>query len=993
MKKKKTKKEASGKRSVRRTTPGTTASKKSTVDASALCVVGIGSSAGGLEALEKFFDHLAPNSGAAFVIIQHLDPARKSIMPELLSRHTEMPVVPAEHRMLLMPNTVYVIPPGKYLSLFHQTLHLSNPDKDQEVRFPIDRFFRALAEDCGPRAVCIILSGTGTDGTLGVKAVKAAGGMTMVQEENSAKHSGMPRSAVATGSVDRILPVEEMPKELIRYVRHPYILKGALEPQAVEPTFLDRLDKIFMIIRSQTGHDFSLYKRNTISRRIERRMALLEITKIADYIRYLQQNRAEVDALYKEFLIAVTSFFRDPEAFDALQKVVLPAILQGKDPEGSVRIWDAGCTTGEEAYSLAILLAEEMERLGRHYKVQIFATDIDEEALDFARAGLYPDSIAVDVSAQRLSRFFEKEENNYRVKKQIREMIIFAKQDLIKDPPFSKLDLAVCRNVLIYLGGVLQKKIIPLFYYTLNPGGYLMLGPSETIGEYSNLFALSDKKWKIFYKKSSPRVPVGLPAVPLATPTEEFRGKKREDLFPKADLAQAADKLLLDEYAPPSVIVNEKFEIVHFRGQTGPYLELPTGAASFNILKMVNEELRIELRSALHKVFTKREKVARSQIRFEGEGKVRTIRLTVQSFPQKTMEGLAMVIFEEIATLPSGDLGQAADRPVQVDQRTNDLENELNATKESLQMTIEELETSNEELQSTNEELQSTNEEMQSSNEELETSKEELQSINEELVTVNAELQNKIEELSQSNNDMLNLLSSTEVGTIFLDNALRIKRFTPATTKIIPLIPSDFGRPISHIAANLLYENLSEDISQVLRTLIFKQKELQTREGEWYLMKIFPYRTEENRIDGAIITFINISEFKKIEAALQAHVEYTNRLTEAIGQPLVVLNKRLRLLSANDRFYRIFQIRKEESDGQLLFNLAGGRMNIPALKNVVEEMVEGGSPDRVIEVEHPFSHIGKKRLKIDLHRIKLKEKAVLGEEELILLLFEELASK
>lgn len=953
-----------------------------------LCVVGIGASAGGLEPLEKFFGHVPPDSGMVFVVIQHMDPHYKTAMPELLSRHTGMAVRMAENRAQIRPNTVYVIPPAKYLTIFHDALYLSDPDKDHDVRFPIDLFLRSLAEDKGHRAVCVILSGGGTDGTLGLKAIKAAGGMTMVQDEASAKYGGMLRSAVATGSVDHVLRVEEMPPELLRYVRHPYI-SAAPPPEKAEPTFADRLDKVFMILRSQTGHDFSLYKRNTICRRIERRMAIHQFKKIGDYLKYLQQTKPEVEALFKELLIGVTNFFRDPEAFEALRKKVVPHLFKQREAEQPLRIWDAGCSTGEEAYSIAILLLEEMERLGHFYKVQIFATDIDEESLEFARTGLYPEAIVVDVSAQRLRRFFEKEGNSYRIKKQIREMIIFAKQDLIKDPPFSKLDLVVCRNLLIYLSGLLQKKILPLFHYTLNPDSYLMLGPSETIGESANLFSLIDKRWKIFHRKSSPRVVVEFPTIPAVKEPEGLQ-KRALKLNSESGVVSIAENMLLDDYAPPSVIVNERFEILHFRGRTGPYLEHTTGEATFNILKMAREGLRLELRGAIHKAFTKQERVVRPEIRLEGNGKIRTIRFTVLPFQQKGMDSLAMVIFQEITPHAPADSGQKKGKGTpQIDQRLLDLEHELNTTKESLQTTIEEVETSNEELKSTNEELQSTNEELQSANEEMETSKEELQSINEELVTVNSELQNKLDELSQANNDMMNLLSSTEVGTIFLDSALRIKRFTPAAAKIIHLIPADIGRPIGHITGNLVYENLVRDIEEVMRTLIFKQRELQTREGDWYLMKVFPYRTMENRIDGVIITFLNISDLKKSRLAQEALLDYTNRLIEAMEQPLVVLNKRLRVLSANEAFHRVFQIQREESDGQVFLNLAGGRMNIPALKNALERMIENDPPDQSIETDHGFAQLGRKRLKISLHKIKLKEKAVMQEEELVLLLFEE----
>jgi two-component system CheB/CheR fusion protein len=636
-------------------------------------------------------------------------------------------------------------------------------------------------------------------------------------------------------------------RELLRCIRPPSI-SAAPSTEVVEPPFADPLEKVFVTLRSQTGHDFSLYKRNAICRRIERRMAVHQFKKIGDYLCYFQQNKAEVDALFKELLIGVTHFFRDPEVFEALQeKVVPPLYYEERGADRPIRIWSAGCATGEEAYSIAMILMEEMERLGHFYNVQIFATDINEEALEFARTGLYPEAISADVSPQRLRRFFEKEGNRYRIKKQIREMVTFAKQDLIKDPPFSKLDLIVCRNLLIYLSGTLQKKILPLFHYTLNHGGYLVLGPSETIGEFGNLFSLIDSKWKLFRRKSSLRPAVEFPSPVVKEATEP---KKESRTVAERDIIDVAEKWLLDEYIPPSVIINEKYEIIHFRGRTGPYLEHPTGEARINVLKLVRGGLRVELRSAVREAFTRRERVVRPEIRVEGNG----IRLTVQPFQQKATEGLAMVVFEEGSPNAPSSLAAPVQRESRgvssVDQRIFDLERELNITKESLQTTIEELETSNEELKSTNEALQSTHE---------------------ELVTVNAELQSKIDELAQSNNDMINL----------------------------PNPP--------------------------------------------------------------------------------------------LEQPLLILNKRLQLLSANDAFYKVFRIRKEESDGQDLFSLGGGGWNVLELKTTLEEMIAADLSARSIEVVHHFPQLGRKRLGIALHRINLREKAVMGEEELILLLFKALS--
>ena len=949
------------------------------------CVVGIGASAGGLEALEQFFNNTPPDTGLAFVVVQHLDPEHRSMMVDLLKRYTAMKVFQAEDGMRIKPNCVYVIPPNKFLSILHGALQLIEPDPSYGFRGPIDFFLRSLAEDREEKAISIILSGTGSDGALGIKAVKGAGGMTLVQAPHSAKYDNMPASAIATGCADHILPPEKMPRELIKYIQHPYILKTS-KIDSVEPKALDYLEKIFLLLRSHTGHDFTYYKRNTITRRIERRMAVHQITKLGDYVRYLQQNKTEVGALFKEILIGVTSFFRDPEAFEALKKKVVSRVFEEKTMDMPVRVWVAGCSTGEEAYSVAMILVEEMEKGPKHFPIQIFATDIDENALEIARAGVYPESIFADVSSQRLKHFFVKEGNVYRIKKHIRQLIVFAEQDLIKDPPFSKLDLIVCRNLLIYLSSVLQKKIFPLFHYTLNPNGFLMLGPSESIGECADLFTLMDRRLKIFQRKSSPNVIAEYRAAPLTNEGRDLLKRVGPKSSADMSLIQLTEKALLEGYAPSCVIINEKCDIVHFRGRTGHYLEPPTGEASLNILKMAREGLRIELRSAIHKAFKKQTAVTRSGIRIKDNGTWRVVNLVVKPFEQESLQGLMMVIFEDVAPAFTKEESPAkGDEVSPVDQRILDLEHELNSTKESLQTTIEELETSNEELKSTNEELQSTNEELQSANEDLETSKEELQSINEELVTVNSELQGKLDELSQTNNDMINLLSSTEVGTIFLDNRLNIKRFTPAITKVINLIPSDIGRPIGHIASNFLYEDLLQDIDQVLKTFVFKEKELQTRNGEWYLMKILPYRTTDNTIDGVVITFLNMTEAKRAKLALEDVLRYVDHLTAAVGEPLMILNTQLRVLSVNDAYCKIFRLKKEETEGKGLYQLGKGEWNIPKLKQLFEEALPQNSFIENVEIERDIEKAGRVKMSLNLRRVKLTSKAIANEDELILL--------
>jgi two-component system CheB/CheR fusion protein len=828
-------------------------------------VVGMGASAGGLEAFERFFRNMSNDSGMGFVLVPHLDPTHVSLMPELVQKSTKMKVSRVKDGDKVQPDAVYIVPPNYDLAILNGILQLFPPLKAAGPRMPIDFFFRSLADDQGEKAICIVLSGMGTDGTLGLRSVKGGLGMAMVQTPDSAKYDSMPRSAIETDLVDYILPPEKMPAQLIAYAKHatrnvdPKLIRAQGEVTAA-------MQKIFILLRTHTGHDFSSYKINTIYRRIERRMQVHQMDKITTYVRLLQENKAEVEALFKDLLIGVTNFFRDAEAFKALEENALPRLLKDKSDNYTIRAWVPGCSSGEEAYSIAILLRECTEKLKRHLGIQIFATDIDRSTIETARAGAYPASISADVSSNRLKRFFMPEDNMYRIKKDIREMLVFAPQDIIKDPPFTKLDLICCRNLLIYFDAELQKKLLPLFHYSLKPEGILFLGTSETIGGFTDLFTAIDKKWKIFRRKGSG--PSARAAFAFSDTPPLERVYEVEPVKPKEiDVAQLAEKSLAEHYAPPSVIIDEKGEILYFHGRTGKFLEPAPGEARLSIYRMARKELKLELPSAIHKAATQKKEVIYKQIAVRGNGSTRMIDLIVRPMSDaKAPSGLMMVVFEDATPLAKGKpVEQKRLQGINGDGRIKTLERELQYTKENLQTTIEELETSNEELKSTNEQLQSTNEELQSTNEELETSKEEQQSMNEELATVNSELQGKIEGLSEANNDLKNLIDAIEVPTIFLNNDLGIKRFTSHATRVINLIQVDIGRPIGDIATKLEDVDISEVAGAVLEDLAFREREVHTGDGSYFRMRVAPYRTIENVIDGVVITFTDFTKEKELE--------------------------------------------------------------------------------------------------------------------------------
>jgi two-component system CheB/CheR fusion protein len=842
-----------------------------TVD-STFPIVGIGASAGGLEALEIFLANVPENSGMAFVIVQHLDPTHKGIMVELLQRGTSMKVFQIKDRMRVEANCVYVIPPNKDLSILHGVLNLFAPLAPRGLRLPIDFFFRALAEDQQEHSIGVILSGMGTDGTLGLRAIKEKGGSVFVQSPHSAKFEGMPRSAVDSGMADVVSAVEELPANINAYIHH--------APLFTKPNMLDddlaksSIEKVILILRAQTGHDFSLYKKTTIHRRIERRIGLHHMDNIAAYVRFLRENPQEVELLFNELLIGVTNFFRDPAAWETLKTEALPKLLAKRAPEQTLRAWVPACSTGEEAYSLAMLFQEALDTLKPHktaknFKLQIFATDLDSHAIARARAGVYPRNISADVSPEHLNRFFVKEERGYRVAKSIREMVIFAPQNIIMDPPFTKLDILTCRNLLIYLTPELQKKLLPLFHYSLKPDGILFLGTSETIGGLDDLFAPVDGKMRLYR-----RLETGQPAQVVEFPTAFSKARPSASanlIKPSVNIQSLADNLLLQTYSPAAVMTNENGDILYISGRTGKYIEAAAGKANWNIFVMAREGLRYELSAAFQKALRKKETVTIKDVVVGTNGGTQRVNVTIQPIQDASeLRGMVMIVFKDVAVPPIGKLSvtPAHGRGVAA-KTTAELKQQLDYFRMEVQNVREEMQTSQEELQSTNEELQSTNEELQSTNEELTTSKEEMQSMNEELQTVNNELQAKLDELSHINSDMKNLLDSTDIATLFLDNNLRVRRFTAQTSKITQLIPADVGRPVTDIASALLYPQLAEDAREVLRTLVKVDRQISLPSGDWFGTRILPYRTLENMIDGVVITFTDITESKKLEAELR----------------------------------------------------------------------------------------------------------------------------
>lgn len=906
-------------------------------------VVGIGASAGGLEALTALFQELPPDLGMAFVVVQHLDPKHASMMSELIGRVTHMTVVEATDEVTVRPNHVYVIPPNRNLAILHHRLQLMPRPDDRGDYKPIDFFLQSLARDLGSQAIGVILSGTGTDGTLGMKAIKAEGGITFSQDEESAEYDGMPHSAIAAGYVDFVLRPGELARELSRIGRHPYISAGpAAVVSDVLPEVQQHLSKIFVLLRARTGNDFTYYKHTTIKRRIKRRMMLHKLDRLGDYVKLLNERPAEVEALFQDILINVTGFFRDPEVFEALVERVYPKLFKERRTADPVRIWVCGCSTGEEAYSLAMTL---IEHLGEHVNgltVQIFATDIDEHAINMARDGTYPEGIAADVSARRLKRFFTRTANGYRINKSVRDLCVFAVQNVVKDPPFSRLDMVCCRNLLIYLESVLQKRALQIFHYALKPNGYLLLGSSETTGSHAELFSLLDKKNKIYAKKSLPaRMPHEVATLIdsgyVSTPA---KAETNGGPVPAFDIQHEAERVLLAEYGPPGVMINEAMEIQHFRGQTGPYLAPTPGVASLNLLKLAHSELTMPLRSLIHLAIKTKKPVRKDGVELGTNGNGRVI--DVQVLPLKdpgSGERYFLVLFEPATPrVPTPASGKRGRKPAKDDPRIEDLRKELRTTREYMQAIIEDQEATNEELRSANEEILSSNEELQSTNEELETAKEELQSTNEELATVNDELENRNTELAQVNNDLTNLLSSVNIPIVMLGQDFRIRHFTPAAEKLLNFIGTDVGRPISDIKPNIDGTNLETMVSDVIDSVTPKTIEVQDRGGRWYSLSIRPYKTHDNRIQGAVLAFIDVDESNIGERLRQALSSEERRLAAVVrdsNDAIVVYELDGRIRAWNPAASRLYGYTEEEAC----------RMNVraivpPEARAALDEVIE-----------------------------------------------------
>ncbi|WP_432740245.1 chemotaxis protein CheB [Methylobacter sp. G7] len=948
-------------------------------------IVGLGASAGGLEAFEQFFRHAQPDSGMAFVLVSHLDPSHASILTEILQRITTMPVVEAQDQMHVMPNQVYVIPPNRDMTIFHGALQLSIPAMPHGQRMPIDAFLRSLAEDQAEKASGIIFSGTGTDGTLGLRAILGAGGITLAQEPTTAKFDGMPVSAIQAGYVSHILPVEKMPAMLSTGLR------TLIQQQPIPQIALSGINRILQQLRISTGHDFSLYKKSTITRRIQRRMSQNNTEDTDSYARFLKENPSEIKSLFKELLINVTNFFRDQEAFVALKQDILPTLLADKPDNYIFRVWVAGCATGEEAYSIAIVLRELIDEYRYVFKVQLYSTDLAEDTITTARAGYYPPNIAQDVTPERLRRFFIKEDAGYRVKKEIREMVVFAVQNVIKDPPFTKLDLLSCRNLMIYLEPELQNRLIPAFHYALKPGGVLFLSPSEGIGNHTELFAPLNRKWK-FYRATPTTASTRAMLTSNLNWTTEPAHKTPEDIIKTvkdANLAELTRRMLLQFYAPTSVVTDIKGNILYVYGETGKYLRPAPGHATLNMVDMAREGLQLELRSAVSAAVQGTQTLSR-ELSVKTNDDFHPVLLCIRALSNPNdQQNLLLVSFQELTHPTSSKSGRTkrSSKPNEL-RHIEELERELAYTKENLQATIEEQYASNEELKCTNEEMQSTNEELQSTNEELETSKEELQSINEELVTVNFELQAKIAQLADMQNDMKNLLDNIHVGTIFLDQQLIIRRFTRDAAQIYRLVASDVGRVLSDIKPELEGEDLLDVAHAVLDNLVPIEREVKTVNGNCYLARIQPYRTLDNMIDGVVLTFTNITERTRAIAVQEARL-LAESIVDTVREPLIVLNDELKVVTASRSFYQHFKVTAEETVGRPLYELSKGQWNISALHELLEAVLSHNQAFDNYQVEHHFPTIGHRKMQLNARRIIGRT----GEPQLILLAIENIVDQ
>jgi two-component system CheB/CheR fusion protein len=946
-------------------------------------IVGIGASAGGLEAFTDFLKNLPKNTGMAFVFIQHLAAGQESLLTDILARSTPMAVHKVKNDMPVDRNTVYVIPPDVSMTIVDRTLKLQ--PQISKLHRPVDQFLVSLAKEAKNRAIGVVFSGTGTDGTEGLKAIYAEGGITFAQDEESAKYLGMPHSAVAAGVVHFSLPPHKIAEELARIGKHPYLNHAGLKVVKPEIEEEDNFRTILALLRLTYGVDFSAYKESTVNRRLSRRMIINQIDKMDDYVKLLRTDKKEIDALFFDLLIGVTSFFREPEGFDLLTKEVFPIILEDKTRKFTVRIWVPGCSTGEEVYSIAICLREYLEKTGTNVNVQIFGTDVSDKNIEKARAGLYPETIADDVSEKRLSNFFSKSNNHYQINKAIRDMCIFTKQDLTRDPPFSNLDLVSCRNVLIYFKPQVQKKIIPLFHYALKPGGFLLLGKSESIAGFNELFSPMNKGIVYTKRPVASKATFGMAmAEPLAQ--KEFAPKKSTEP-PLTTLEDEIERVLLNRYIPPGVVVNADMDIIIFRGNLAPYISPSSGEATLNLVQMVREELRLELQTASYIVKKQKKPVKRTGITFKQNGNYKEINIELVPIqPPKSKETYFLILFEEVA--PSvqkkgkrkPSKGATPEESIKSGQ-ISDLRHELASTKETLQTIIEEQEATNEEMRAALEEVQSSNEELQSTNEELETAKEELQSTNEELNTLNEELANRNRELTRMHDDLNNLFANIHVPVIVLDRDLKIRLFNPVAEKLFNLIPTDTGRPISNIRLNLHISNIDGQLREVLETFVPNQQEVQDEKNHWYEMRIRPYLTGEKKIDGVVLTFVDIDAVIASRSVVEKSRDFAENVLETIHEPLVVLDANLNIVMSNPSFYQMFKVKPSEILKKNIFEVGESQWNIPRLKKTLETVLSAGEASEGLIVEGDFPEIGKRIVSLSIRQLP----SLIGKDKEILI--------
>lgn len=956
-------------------------------------IVGIGASAGGLEALKGFFEEMPADCGMAFVVVQHLDPHHESLMKVLLARVTDLAVQDAVNNDRVEPNRVYLKPPAKDIVIREGTLILTPLEDSENPQLPIDTFFRSLAEDHKERAVCIILSGAGSDGTLGAKQIQGEGGLVMVQDEQEALHARMPRSVIAAGLADVILPVKEMPRELLNFVRHPF---SSAEPADIPEDQLERdIQSILMMVRTSTGHDFSRYKRTTVQRRIERRMALHQIQEMRDYRRYLRQNPAEIDSLFQDMTIKVTRFFRDPKAFDVLLKKGLQPLLRKKEEGSTVRVWIPACATGEEAYSFAIMAIEASEALEKFFEFKIFATDINSDAVAAARRAYFPQSVAADLSRERLKRFFSKKDHHYQVDSKIRDMIVFAVHDISRDPPFSNMDLISCRNLLIYMNSDLQSDILRILGYALNFEGILFMGTSETTGG-AEIFTPVDKTCKIYRRQVAENgdgVQFHFPGTFKSAAEKTYDGgrlpgaaARDQHKQTRRQVRDIVEQTILNKYAYPAVLIDDQGDILYFHGSTGQFLAPPVGEPVFNIFAMLSGELHYHIAKALEAVKRRGRPQQLEGLQARHNDNFLTLNVSLTPLSADSVKKNWILIEFKAAPEPEREKEEAAAGEGSPPEGAR-LKEELRITRQELQATVEELETSNEELKSANEELQANNEELQSTNEELESSKEELQSTNEELETLNTELSKKNRAIQKSEDDLNNLFECIDLAILFLNNDLRIQRFTPATAAIFNLKKMDEGRKFSDITSNLNYDDLAGDAEEVLDKLGRKEVKVHSKDGHTYLMRIVPFRSGDNVIEGVIVSFTDVTFLENTELRVRDAFNYFENTTAALWEPILILDEKFEVSVANPAFYRQFKTSPPETLGRSIFQLGGDQWNIPELRRFLKEIIPQNQTFENWEMEHDFPRIGHRKIAVNGRRIAGGER----QPAMILLSFKELA--